>query len=330
MNITKSLKIQGFGKYLPSEVESNELEKSLGIPAGWSAKYSGVSRRHHATFETNGYMGARALEDAINNSKLELKDIDLLISAGGTYDYPLPNQACIIKNELKKGNSWNAPAIDIDSTCLSFVTALDIASNMLSERYKTIAIVSSEIASKGLNPNNSETKTLFGDAAVACIVSKDPSGKSGIWKAQQETFSEGALLTLIEGGGNARPFKDYPYDHQMHSFKMEGRKLLRLTKKKLPSFIKTFFQNTETDFLEMDAIIPHQASKFGLEMIKKMYSFKEGQFLESINEYGNCIAASIPLTLMLNIENGRIQRGDICFLVGTSAGYSIGGLIFTY
>jgi 3-oxoacyl-[acyl-carrier-protein] synthase-3 len=45
---------------------------------------------------------------------------------------------------------------------------------------------------------------------------------------------------------------------------------------------------------------------------------------------GNCIAASIPLVLFDAVESGAIKRGDICFIISTAAGFSIGGLLLKF
>lgn len=327
----KPIKIVAMGTYVPKSIESSVIESLNGIPLGWSEKYSGVKSRHHVTFESNGYMGARAAEEALANSNLNLKDIDMLISAGGTYDYPLPNQASVIKRELKNGEKYDFPAIDIDSTCLSFVIALDFAARILDGKgIKNILIVSSETASKGLNSDNWETTTLFGDAAAAAIVTYDDTAESLYIKGDQKTYSEGVYDTIIEGGGNINFFKDHPYDKEMHSFKMNGRKLLRLSKKKIPEFISSFFDDIPIELENVDAIIPHQASKMGIHIFKSLYKLKEGQVKETLSTHGNCIAASIPLTLANYIKSGDIKRGDICFLSGTSAGFSIGGILIKY
>lgn len=327
----KPIKILAMGTYLPKQLSSAEIESRHGIPSGWSMKYSGVSTRHHVTHESNGFMGARAAERALEKTNMSLNDIDMLISASGTYDYPLPNQASIIKNELSGGEKTDFPAIDIDSTCLSFVAAMDFASKILDGKsMKTILIISSEVASKGLNHDNWETTTLFGDGAAAAIVTYDDNSDSLFIKGAQKTYSEGVYHTLIEGGGNVKFFKEHPYDQEMHSFKMDGKKLLRLAKKKIPLFITDFFKDLPTKLEDIDAIIPHQGSKMGIHIFEKMYTLKEAQVKKTLSKYGNCIAASIPLTLSDSIDSGSIKRGDLCFLSGTSAGFSIGGVLIKY
>lgn len=327
----KPIRIVGLGKYLPQEVSSADLEQKNGIPQGWSEKYSGVKSRHHITFESIGYMGAKAIEQALEKCQMELKDMDMLISASAGFDYPLPSQASIIKSELNDGMSVNIPALDVDSSCLSFVSAFEIASSLLDgKKYKNIVIVSSEIASTGINPSNWETLTLFGDGAVAAILQFDPNSDSAYLKSTMQTYSEGVYDSTFKGGGMKLFFKDNPYDPEIHSFAMNGRKLLRLAKTHLPAFIDTFFEDLPIKMEETDAIIPHQASKLGVSILSSLYKVKENQVLGNLATYGNCIAASIPLVLHDAVESGAIKRGDVCFIIGTAAGFSIGGLLLRF
>ncbi|MFT5156573.1 MAG: 3-oxoacyl-[acyl-carrier-protein] synthase-3 [Bacteroidia bacterium] len=319
------------GKYLPRKIDSSELESKHGIPKGWSLKNSGVQTRHHVTNESGAFMGARALENALDKAGLSPSDLDYIISASATFDYPIPSQASVIKNELKYGGGIDIGTVDVNATCLSFVTAFEMASRMLDgNQYKRIAIVSAEISSKGLDPENWETITLFGDAAVAAIVEYDESGGSFFIKGGSKTYSKGVFDTIIKGGGNEYHIREHPFSHKLHSFQMNGFNLLRLAKKKLPEFTTWFFEGLETTFTEVDVIIPHQGSKLGLSMVNSLYQFKEGQFKDHLADYGNCISASIPLLLHNEIESGNIRRGDSCILIGTSAGFSIGAVLIIY
>jgi 3-oxoacyl-[acyl-carrier-protein] synthase-3 len=111
---------------------------------------------------------------------------------------------------------------------------------------------------------------------------------------------------------------------------MNGIKLLRLATKKIPEFVQWFFSDLPVSLNDMDAIIPHQASRTGLNLFKRLFPLKENQMKESLSRYGNCIAASIPLTLVDSIEQNEIKRGDLCLLIGTSAGFSIGAVLLKF
>ena len=193
---------------------------------------------------------------------------------------------------------------------------------------KKIGVVSVEVASNGLNPNNWETATLFGDGAAAAILTWGGDGE--IIHAHQETYSEGAFTTQVKGGGNEYFFKDHPYDPELHSFSMEGIKLLKMAKKKIPPFMERFFEPLDMEITDIDLIIPHQASRAGVAIFRNMYPFTDEQFFMNLETHGNCISASIPMALYDAIQQGRLQRGQTCLICGTSAGFSIGAVLFRY
>ncbi len=332
LSIKRAFKIVGTGTSFPAnKITSEMLEKKYGIPEGWSLKNSGVAERYHATYETVAQLGAEALNEAMANAGIELGQIGMLISGSATYDHPLPNQSSLIKGELKDGNIVNIPCVDINTTCLGFVTALDYASRMLDNfRLKYIAIVCSEIASKGLDASNWETLSLFGDGAAAVIIKYDETNESGAIHYDMQTYSEGVEYTIIKGGGNKYFFKDNPYSPQLHSFTMEGIKLLKLAKNKIPEFMNLFFKDLPIDISGVDYVFPHQASKMGLKLFNSIYNIDETKQISNLGENGNCISASIPLMLCDSIKNGKLESGDTLFLTGTSAGFAIGGLLIRY
>ena len=66
MKSQKPIKIVASGKYLPAKFSSEELEqKNTKLPKGFAVNKNGVKFRYQATFESNGYMGARAAEMAL-------------------------------------------------------------------------------------------------------------------------------------------------------------------------------------------------------------------------------------------------------------------------
>ncbi|MBR9859357.1 ketoacyl-ACP synthase III [bacterium] len=324
----KKLKISGTGTCFPEYLlSSRELEQKYALPEGWCMRYSGVESRYRVIHESGGELGAKAVERAIEDAGLSLSDIDLLISASATFDYPLPNQACVIKSKLKDGSKYDFPAISVDSTCTGFLTALDLAAGMLDGvKYGNIVIINSEDSSKGLNPDNWETLSLFGDAAVASLVSYTEEDL-GIIKSHAITVAEGMELTIIRGGGNVNHPKDHPYDPELYSFSMSGKALLRMAKKYIEPFMEDLFRESGYSMGAMEHVLPHQASLSGLNSFKSMYKLSEEQVHSNLKEFGNCISASIPLLLHQGLKSGRIKRGETCLLAGTSAGFSISGLI---
>ena len=90
----RPFRISGAGAYLPgNRISSAAMEEQLSLPPGWIEKYSGVLSRPIARHETNRFMAARAIEQALQQAELSQSDIGGLISASATYDSPLPNSA---------------------------------------------------------------------------------------------------------------------------------------------------------------------------------------------------------------------------------------------
>lgn len=325
-----NFKIESYAYALPAPVYSADLENQNAWTPGWVEKHTGVRRRHWCTKEqSNGDLGVAASRQALVKAGLTLRDIDLLIFAGGTFDYVIPNQASVIKALLDPSCEAHIPCIDLDTTCLSFLSALEMAVEKLYlGKAKKILLVSAEVASKGINPNDKETYTLFGDAAVSMVIATSDSD-SRLLKTRYSVYSAGIEDTIIKGGGNRMHFKDHPYNAVDYAFQMNGKSLLRLALNHIPNFVEEFFKDLNVGLADLDACIPHQASKAGLSLFESVFSKWNSRMCvpSSLAEYGNCIAASIPLTLALALESGQLKKGDLCLMIGTSAGFGIGATL---
>lgn len=318
------------GKYLPQRiVTSEEIDKFLDLKPGWSEKKSGVKSRHYADGETASSMGAKAALNALEEANLSLDDIDCLVCASGTMEQPIPCTASLIHEKLQP--TQPIPAFDINSTCLSFVTGLDLISHLVQAgTYKRVLLVSSEIASIGINPKQKESFCLFGDAAVACIIEKGNVGDtSRILSSKMETYSKGAHLTEIRGGGT----KYHPNHHSIEEdflFDMNGKEVFRMSSRVIVSFVNELLQSAKLTMNDLDAFVPHQASGMAMRIMQSKLGVDEETFIDVIEHYGNTIAASIPLALYDAISCGKIQRGSKVMLLGTSAGLSLGGMVLEY
>ena len=284
MNIKRKFDIKGIGIALPrNKVSSNELEIKVKLAEGWISKRLGVENRYQVQEETNTTLGVTALKNALADASLRIDDIDLLIGASATFDHVLPNRSSLIKADFPQANLLTFPCLDINTVCTSFISAMDYASHLLeSGTHKTIAIVSSEIASKGLNPDDVKTYCLFGDAAAAVVLQATTENKGAIHFLQQ-TYSESVKQTIIEGGGNKFHPRDHSYDPVMHSFRMEGKSLLRSANKNIPTFFEKFFQNKNLSWDYIDCVIPHQASKNGMKILYNLSGIKQEKIVDILS-----------------------------------------------
>lgn len=328
----RNIKVIGTGKYLPSNVvTAEEIDSKLGLSSGWTAKKSGVLTRHHVTTETTSEMGAIAAERALQDAGITKHDIDCILSVSGTYEQPIPSNAALFQEKLGLQGS-GIPSFDINSTCLSFVTGLDTISYLVEAgRYKRVLLISSEIASVGINWNHKESAVLFGDGAVAVVIEKDESQSSKILSSHMQTFSEGAHLTEIRGGGTKLHARNHNEDNKEEFlFHMDGKAVFKMSSKVIHSFVDTLLGNANLSMDDIDLVIPHQASGMAMRILRNKLGISEDKFMNIIGNHGNTIASSIPMALHEAIQQKKIQRGDKVMLFGTSAGLSLGGIILEY
>lgn len=327
----RKIEIQGIGAYLPKRmVTAAEIDGMIGATPGWSESKSGVKRRYFVMDETASYMGAEAAKLALEDAQIDLTNIDCIISGSGTMEQAIPNNASLIQKQLGLQHS-GIPCFDVNSTCLSFVTALDMISYAMDAgRYERVLLVSTEIASVGINWRQDESSILFGDGAVAVVLSRS-EGQSSILASQMETYSAGAHLSEIRGGGTKIHPREYSEETKNDFlFDMNGRAIFKMSSKLIPNFIEKLFSQTTISMKDINMVIPHQASAAAMKIIRRKLNVSEDRFMNIIENYGNMIAASIPMALYQAIKQKKVTRGDKLLLLGTSAGLSIGGMILEY
>ncbi|HRG32886.1 MAG: ketoacyl-ACP synthase III [Saprospiraceae bacterium] len=326
------INILAIEKYLPKNILTSEsLDKLSNGRKGRIEKNTGVRFRHHISDQENVCeMGAIALQKALTKSNTKAEDIDLLIYCGASYDYPVPHNSVIIKSKIAN-DKINFPCFDVDSTCLSFLNALDIGQLYLqSGRYHRIALVCSEVSSKALSPHDEKVFGLFGDAAVAIIIeSSDLHGY--IPKFIHFTnYPSGAMLAHVPIGGALNRGINTPHADLGYYFKMDGRKLIFLTIKHLDELVAKIEQSVQCKITDFDFIITHQTSKYGNEYFLDHFKLDQNKVLETLSIYGNCISASIPLGLEQLINSKLSLVNKKILLLGSGAGLSLGTIVLEF
>ena len=329
---TLPVKILGTGIYLPRTiVTAEEIDRRASLPDGWTKKHSGVLSRHFVADETASLMGARAVENALASAGLNLDDVDCLVCTSGTAEQPIPCTAALISEHLNA--QQNFPAFDINATCLSFLTGLDTLSYLVaSGRYQCVVLVASEIASSGLDWSNPETSSILGDGAAAVVIGRSRENESSkILAARMATFPRGAHLAEIRGGGSGQHAKHFAKNNRAdYLFHMDGKGIFKIASEILPDFAKQLLAEAKLGWADFKIVIPHQASLPALRLTQRRLDIPKEKFFIFAERVGNTIAASLPMGIHFALEEGRLQRGDKALLLGTSAGFSVGGLALEF
>jgi 3-oxoacyl-[acyl-carrier-protein] synthase-3 len=312
------LRIAGTGIYLPEKrLLSSEIDARLGWQSGTIESRFGLASRHVAAGdETSSAMAEIAARQALEAAGLAPESLDLILGACGVMEQAIPSTATLVQHRLGLGRSGIA-AYDVNATCLSFVQALDLAAlKIRSGQARHVLIFAADIASVGLDWQTPDVAAIFGDGAAA---------------SRFETYSEGRDACVLAGGGTRITAAIDPQAAAEASyFRMDGQAAFRTSFRYLPRFLKRLSAQAGMKLADIGCIIPHQASGPALAHGFARLGLAPERVVQTFARFGNQIATSIPTALHVAISEGRLQRGDLALLIGTSAGISIGGAVVRY
>lgn len=327
---TPAFKVVGSGWYLPKRVvKANEIDGMIGKREGWTAARTGVLERRWVGEESQSWMGARAAEAALEKAGLSLGSVDLLIAACGTPEQPIPCTGARILAELDSAGGSIA-AFDVNATCLSFLVALEHAVMRIETgRSECVLIVSSEIASFGLDPSEAESTALMGDGAAAVVLQRCDSG-SRLLYSRMQTYPEGVDMAELRGGGTLYHPSRRAFEKRDHCFRMEGRSLFKLVAKHLVGQVEAAMASQSFVWADIRSVVVHQASGPAVELLAKQLGVPDAKLVKLYPRLGNTIAASLPMGMHELMESGKLDTGDKVLFIGTSAGVSIATLILEW
>lgn len=319
------LHILGTHFAVPSLVESAaDLAVRTGKSEQWILERTGVANRHTSDETVDpAQLAAEACRPLLD----QFGPVDLILTAGSVHRQLLPDLSVFVQRELDLAPT---PCFSLNATCLSFLVAMKVAADMLAAgSYRRILLCTAELASRGRNFREPESAALLGDGAAAMIVEAAGTGGVGFEHFAMQTWSDGVELAEVRGGGIWRRPDDRRTTDDDHLFHMEGERLLRNVAPKLRRFLKTFFAQAKVDADQVALVVPHQPSGPGLQMLSRL-GFAPDRVVNIVADYGNCVAASIPMALAIAQRDGRLHRGDRLLLLGTAAGVSIGGALLRW
>lgn len=307
-------RLTGWGTFLPDRVVT----------------FGGQTRYRIPDDGTQLDMLAAAAEQALGRAGLRADDVDCVIAACAAGVQPIPCTAALVMERIAP--HARAAAFDVNSTCTSFITAVDIASRYLSAGdYERVLIVSGDVGSRFLDPGHRESFELFSDAAAAVVLTREALGDDeadtpGVLGSLQQTWPAHAHDTELRGGLSLHPAQSYADgDPSDYLFAMDGRRALLGMLAVLPDFFARFSDRVGIGLDEFDLIVPHQASR-ALGLAMRRIGISKNAYVDRVEEFGNMVSSSVPFMLATSLDERRIGPGDTIMLCGTAAGLTANAL----
>jgi 3-oxoacyl-[acyl-carrier-protein] synthase III len=322
--------ITGVGYYAPPGVLTNEdLEKLVDTSDEWITQRTGMKRRHIiAPDGVTSDLALPAAKAALEAAGKTAAEIDCIICATATPDYPFPAMACIVASRLEVPGT---PAFDISIACSGFVYAMTTAASFVrSGVFSSVLVIGAETLSKITDYTDRSTCILFGDGAGAAVVER--SEEDCFLGADLGADGSDPTVLYMPGGGSRFPYNRNGElaDQRLGYIKMQGQSVFKFAVNQMAASTRNALERAGLSTSDIDVVIPHQANLRIIDATIKMLGVPQEKCIINIAEYGNTSAASIPIALGEAVEQGLIKKDDVVVLVAFGGGLSWGSTVWRW
>lgn len=300
--------IVGIGRYLPEKIVTNhDLEKRMDTSDEWIRTRTGIEERRIAADDVDtSDMAFAAAQKAIENAGITAEEIDLILVATVTPDTPFPSVSCRIQERL---GATKAAAMDVSAACAGFMYGIVTAKQFIeSEVYKYVLVVGVEKLSKITDWNDRNTAVLFGDGAGAAIIGQ---------------VSENRGILSFELGADGTGAKHLYQDEYII---MNGREVFKFAVRQMGESCVNVLEKAGLTKEDVDFLIPHQANIRIMEASRQRLELPDEKMSKTVQKYGNTSSASIPISIVEELEAGKIKDDDLIVMVGFGGGLTWGAI----
>ena len=311
---------------VPEKILTNaDLEKIVATTDAWIYERTGMKERRIGDENTAASdLALQASEQALQAAGMCPKDLDCIIVATISGDYPWPATACILQNRL---GAKHVASFDISAACSGFIYGLSLAEAYIaSGRYQKILLVGVDMLAKTVDWTDRKSCVLFGDGAGAVILTPHP--RKGVIDTVLGADGSAAELLCIPCGGTRMPTTAESVAAGQHFLHIEGQKIYKFAVKAMAKAVLDLLERTETPIEDVTLIVPHQANVRIIEGVAERLKISMDRFYINIQKYANTSAATIPIAIHEARLEGKIHDGDLILVVAFGGGLTWGaGLI---
>nr|WGD81293.1 beta-ketoacyl-ACP synthase III [Bacillus subtilis] len=300
--------ILGVGRYIPEKVLTNhDLEKMVETSDEWIRTRTGIEERRIAADDVfSSHMAVAAAKNALEQAEVAAEDLDMILVATVTPDQSFPTVSCMIQEQL---GAKKACAMDISAACAGFMYGVVTAKQFIeSGTYKHVLVVGVEKLSSITDWEDRNTAVLFGDGAGAAVVGP---------------VSDDRGILSFELGADGTGGQHLYLNEKRHTI-MNGREVFKFAVRQMGESCVNVIEKAGLSKEDVDFLIPHQANIRIMEAARERLELPVEKMSKTVHKYGNTSAASIPISLVEELEAGKIKDGDVVVMVGFGGGLTWG------
>lgn len=322
--------IMGVGIYLPNGVmtakEIAEATNGVWAEEAVIEKLGIKQKRIPSNNEGTQEMGALAALDCIENTGVDPKEIDVILSFGEEWkEYPLTTSALYIQDRIGATNAWG---IDVQNRCATSVTAMKMAKDMLiaDDEINTVLVCGGYRNGDFIDYADKNVSMMFnlGAGAGAMLLRKN-LGKNVLLGTH--IIADGSISRTagVEFGGTENPItKDnieqaYKSLRLMEPQKMKDR-LNAVSNDNWMTCIDRAFEKSNIEKSKLDYLdILHIKRSAHNGMVKSL-GLTEDQTIY-LEEYGHIGQVDQILSLYLGLQQGKIKDQTVISMIAAGIGY---------
>lgn len=323
------VKIAGCGFFVPERKLTNlDLEKMVDTSDEWILQRTGIKERYLAPDGlASSDLAVQSSLQAIKSARIKNEDIDLIIVATVTPDYPVPACANLLQDKI---GATKAGAFDLNAGCSGFTYGLMTGSQfIINGNYQNVLVTGVDLLSRITDFSDRNTCVLLGDGAGSVILQRD-EGESGPLAFTLGSDGEKYDSIIVLAGGSLYPASVTSVENKSHYVRMDGRAVFEFAVNKTVKVIQEVLHKAGLDIEHIDYFLLHQANLRILEGISRKLKIPWSKILVNIDRYGNTSAASQPILLTEAVSDGRIEKGQLLLFAGFGAGLSWGVTIWRW
>lgn len=322
-------KITATAKYLPKKTLTNiDLEKMVDTTNEWILSRTGIEKRHLVEEgEATSDMCKNVAKELLKKSNKSPEEIDLILVATSTPDYPVVSTAALVQDKIGATNAWG---YDIVAACTGFVYAMETGAKFVeSGKYKNVMVIGADTMSSIIDYTDRNTCVIFGDGGGGVLL--EPSDDDcGVLDSLLYADGSGYQYLTVPAGGSLNPASKATVDKGMHYVFQDGKTVFKFAVKNMAEVSKEILDKNDLTGKDVKLFIPHQANKRIIDAAADRCGLQSEQVLVNINKYGNTTAGTIPIALDDAVEEKMLNKGDILLFAAFGGGFTWGSMLIKW
>lgn len=314
--------ITGIQGYLPEHVLTNEdLSKIVDTNDEWITSRTGIKERRIMKDGASSDMCIEAVNGLLKKTGNNPEDIDLVIVATVTPDYPFPSTSNIVCAATGMKNAWG---YDLIAACSGFIYALSTGAQFIETgRYKKVIVIGVDKMSSIIDYRDRTTCVIFGDGAGAALLEPNEEGM-GIQDFILRADGAGKEYLLQPAGGSANPASIETIEKGMHYVHQEGKQVFKFAVTNMAEVSAEIMEKNNLTSDDVDWLVPHQANLRIIDATANRMGLPKEKVMVNIQKYGNTTAGTLPLCLW-DYEK-QLKKGDNLILSAFGGGFTWGAV----